>query len=94
MKLSKKKALELACWEWELRYGDWEPLEDEPDWTLEDQVKQDGYADWVNYPASTVATMRYDGLLDNLNEKELKKLLGIKLYNAAMRAYFTGDHDT
>jgi hypothetical protein len=91
MKISKKKALELACAEYELRNGYWIPLEDDPEWTLEDEVKKDGYDHWIKHPASMIATLRYDGYLP---DKAFEKIAGKKLMKAAEKCYWNRDHDT
>ena len=97
MKISRKKAIEFAAQEWILRNGEWEPLEDEPDWTLEDEVQQDGIEHWIKNPASMIATMMFDNLFRDYTKKDLawaRKFYGAKLWQTAMEAYVTGDHDT
>jgi len=94
MKIYKKRALELACWEQELRNGTNLPYEKNPLWTWKDECEQEGYQHWIDTPESMIATMAYDGYFHGANLKKLKKFLGEKLYYAALEAYFVGDHDT
>ena len=97
MKISKKKAIEFAAQEWIFRNGQWDTLEDEPDWTLEDEVEQDGLKGWINNPKHMIATMMFDGLFRDYTKKDLawaRKYYGAKLWQEAMEAYVTGDHDT
>lgn len=91
MRISKKKALELAMLEWELRRGYWEPLEDDPEWTLKDQIEQDGFDHWCTSAPNMIATLRYDGYLP---DKDFEKIAGKKLMKAAEKCYWNGDHDT
>jgi hypothetical protein len=97
MKISKKKAIQFAADEYILRNGDWETLEDDPTWTVEDEVEKEGVDHWMESPAGIIATMMFDGLFNGFSKKELskyKKFYGAKLWQEALEAYATGDHDT
>lgn len=97
MKISKKKAIKFAASEYILRNGDWETLEEDPTWTVEDEVEKEGVDHWMESPAGIIATMMFDGLFNGFSKKELskyKKLYGTKLWQEALEAYATGNHDT
>lgn len=98
MKLTKKQSLKFAVYEYEQRTGDWESLPDEPDWTVEDQVTQDGGLEsYMKHPESSIATMMFDGYFRDFTKKDFawaRRFYGAKLWQAALEAYCSGDHDT
>lgn len=94
----KNKALKFAMYEWEMRNGDWYELENEPDWTLTDQVKREGLDKyWISNPASQLATMIYDGLFYHYSRKQLEdaiKFFGKNLWLETSKCLARRDHDT
>lgn len=95
MKISKKRAIELAIWEEETR-NDGQEYED--GWDAKQQViQEEAWKYWQENPGSMIATMFYDSVIHlntNAEYKALQKFLGKRLFDVAVKHYLMRDHDT